>query len=85
MEGVWVRGRHTKQGLLEFEIIEQATQGDIDAIRYILDFFNAYISKLATRRLYDELGICQVVVDHDLKSRIESKLISKILEFKLEY
>ncbi|AQY51522.1 conjugative transposon protein [Listeria weihenstephanensis FSL R9-0317] len=71
--------------LLEYEIIEQATQGDIFAVRYVLEYFGSYISKLATRKLYDEFGVCQVVVDHDLKSRIESRLISKIFEFNLEY
>ncbi|MBC2080288.1 helix-turn-helix domain-containing protein [Listeria booriae] len=80
-----MREKLIKQSLLDYEVIEQATQGDIFAIRYVLDFFSSYTNKLATRKLYDEFGICQHVVDHELKSRIESRLVSKIFEFNLEY
>ncbi|MBC1227604.1 helix-turn-helix domain-containing protein [Listeria booriae] len=69
--------------LLDYKIIEKAQLGDADALRSVLDFFSSYINKLSTKMLYDENGIKYSAIDSELKSRLEAKLISKILAFKL--
>lgn len=43
-------------GLLPYEIIKNATQGDVDAIDEILKHYEGYIDILSKRRMYDEYG-----------------------------
>lgn len=69
--------------LLPLEIIEAATHGDIAAINSVLAHFEGYIAKLATRTLYDEQGSSYQYLDPELQRRLETKLIVRILRFKL--
>ena len=41
-----------------------------------------YIAKLSTRTMYDEAGNPHLCVDEELRRRLETKLITKILTFK---
>lgn len=68
--------------LLPFVLIEVATAGNVNAINAVLKHFERYIIALATRELYDENGNAHLCVDEELKRMLETKLITKILEFK---
>ncbi|EAH3791905.1 helix-turn-helix domain-containing protein [Listeria welshimeri] len=67
--------------LIPYEVIVAASEGDIEAIRLVLDHFTGYIITLSTRVLFDEFGTPHVCVDEDLRHRIEAKLVSKLLLF----
>lgn len=69
--------------LLPYETIEAATRGDITAINSVLAHFEGYIATLATRTLYDEHGCPCQYLDPELKRRLETKLIVRVLKFKL--
>lgn len=69
--------------LLPFEVIEAAVNGDITAINSVLAHFEGYIATLATRKLYDEYGCSHRYLDPELKRRLETKLIVRILEFTI--
>ena len=69
--------------LLPFHIIEAATMGDVEAINVVLKHYESYIKRLSTRKLYDEFGQLHYCVDETLRRRLETKLITKILKFKL--
>ena len=69
--------------LLPFETIEAAVSGDIIAINSVLTHFEGYITTLATRTLYDEHGCPCHYLDPELKRRLETKLIVRILKFKI--
>ena len=69
--------------LLPFETIEAATRGDITAINSVLAHFEGYIATLATRTLYDEHGCSCQYLDPELKRRLETKLIVRVLNFKI--
>lgn len=69
--------------LLPVRIIQAATCGDVEAINYILKHYEGYIAKLATRKFYDEYGQSYYGVDITLKRRLETKLITKILDFEV--
>lgn len=69
--------------LLPYETIEAATHGDIAAINSVLAHFEGYIATLATRTLYDEHGCPYQYLDPELKRRLETKLIVRILKFKI--
>lgn len=69
--------------LLPFETIEAATRGDIAAINSVLAHFEGYIAKLAMRTLYDEHGCPYQYLDPELKRRLETKLIVRVLKFKI--
>lgn len=69
--------------LLPYETIEAATRGDITAINSVLAHFEGYIATLATRTLYDEHGCPYQYLDPELKRRLETKLIVRVLRFKI--
>jgi len=67
--------------LLPFRIIETAASGDVDAINKVLKHYEGYIIALSTRRLYDEDGNTHYFVDEEVRRTLETKLITKILQF----
>ena len=44
----------------------------------------AYIAKLSMRQYTDENGNARMLVDEELRRRIETKLITKILLFRVD-
>lgn len=66
-----------------FAVIVAATNGDEAAIQEILDFFDGYISKLSLRKLYDEYGNVYMVVDSELKDRIQAAVMDMIANFEI--
>ncbi len=72
-----------KTRLLPYDTIVAATKGDVDAINTVLKHFESYIIVLSTRRLSDEYGNTVLYVDDDLRRRLETKLITKVLAFDI--
>ena len=72
-----------EKNLLPFQIIKAAAEGDIAAISTVLKHYEGYIIRLSTRKLYDEDGQLHYCVDETLRRRLETKLITKVLEFKV--
>ncbi len=70
--------------LLPYTTIEAAASGDVDAINAVLKHYERYIAALATRTLYDENGTPHLCVDEEMKRRLETKLITKILNFDVQ-
>lgn len=75
--------RSEKKNLLSFHIIKAASEGDVGAINAILKHYEGYIIYLSTRRVYDGLGLLHYCVDETLQKRLETKLITKILDFEI--
>lgn len=73
-----------RANLLPFQIIKAASEGNIEAINTVLKHYEGYIAKLSTRRLYDEYGQPHYCVDEDLRRRLETKLITKVLSFRIQ-
>ena len=69
--------------LLPFHIIQAASAGDVEAINVVLKHYEGYIISLSTRKMYDEYGQTHYCVDESLRRRLETKLITKILSFKI--
>lgn len=69
--------------LLEFETIQSAIEGDAEAINQILSYFQPFIQSECKREYRDEFGQLHYVTDEYMKRRMETKLIMKILDFKI--
>lgn len=69
--------------LPSFQMIKAASNGDIEAINTVLKHYEGYIATLSVRKLYDENGQAHYCVDETLRRRLETKLITKILDFKI--
>jgi hypothetical protein len=69
--------------LLPFPVIKKAVSGDAEAINAVLKHYEGYITKICTKRLYDENGAPHTFVDNDMRRLLETKLITKILDFKI--
>ena len=68
---------------IPFAVIVAATNGDEAAIQKILDFYDGYISKLSLRKLYDKYGNVYMVVDSELKGRIQAAVMDMIANFEI--
>ncbi len=68
---------------ISFPVIAAAVNGDVDAINAVLKRYEGYIARLSTRMLYDSDGNSYMVVDEEMRRRLETKLITKILKFKV--
>ena len=74
---------HTAASLLPYSTIEAAASGNVDAINAVLKHYERYIAALATRTLYDENGVPHLCLDEEKVCRMRTKLITKILDFKV--
>lgn len=75
--------RHQSTDLLAFPVIKAATTGNVDAINAVLKHYEGYIAALSVKKLYDENGDSHLCVDEEMRRRLETKLITKILSFKI--
>lgn len=69
--------------LLPLPVIEAAISGDVEAINTVLKHYVGYIARLSMRELYDEYGNPHLCVDEELRRRLETKLITKLLTFQV--
>ena len=69
--------------LLPLTVIEAAAGGDVEAINAVLKHYAGYIARLSMRELYDEYGNPHLCVDEELRRRLETKLITKLLTFRV--
>lgn len=66
---------------LDFSIIEQACNGDENAMQKVLKYYDSYISKLCIQPSYDLNGQAHMVVDQEMKGRLQTSLLTGILKF----
>jgi len=71
------------RALPSFEVIKAATTGDVCAINAVLRHYNGYILSLCSRPCVDIFGNKHMVVDPEMKRRLETKLITRILKFRV--
>ena len=67
----------------ELDFYESDAKNEEAAIQKILDFYDGYISKLSLRKLYDEYGNVYMVVDSELKGRIQAAVMDMIANFEI--
>lgn len=67
--------------LLPFSTIESAASGNVDAINTVLSHYSRYIAALSTRTLYDENGQPHLCIDDEMRRRLETKLITRVIGF----
>lgn len=69
--------------LLPLPIIEAASKGDTEAMNVVLNHYEGYIIKLCRRKYYDDYGNTKIMLDDAMRRRLETKLITKIVSFKI--
>ncbi|MEJ8778408.1 helix-turn-helix domain-containing protein [Pseudogracilibacillus sp. ICA-222130] len=74
----------TKYPMIPFSLIVKATDGDTEAINYIVKHYKGYLSKRSLRLMKDEYGNSHMIVDETLRGRLETRLITKILAFEIK-
>ena len=73
--------KKTESTLLPYSTIEAAASGNVDAINAVLAHYERYIAALSTRTLYDENGLPHLCIDAEMRRRLETKLITRIISF----
>ena len=71
---------YPEKALVPYPVILAATKGDPDAMKIVLQHFSGYIA----RQLYDERGNVYFGVDHDIRERLQAKLMMAVLTFRTE-
>ena len=69
--------------LVPYPVIVLAVSGNMKAIEMVLKHFEHYIIKMSVRQFYDIKGNIYYHIDEEIRHIIESKLIMKILDFKI--
>lgn len=75
---------YPENALVPYPVIVAATKGDPDAMKIVLQHFSGYIARLSMRKLYDERGNVYFGVDHDIRERLQAKLMMAVLTFRTE-
>ena len=73
----------TRADLLPYPVIAAAVRGESDAVNTVIHHYSGYIAALSTRTSYDAFGSPHSQVDEELCRRLETKLITAILDFDL--
>ena len=73
---------HEKR-LLDFEIIQQATLGDENALQKVVAHYNGYIRILSTRTYIGDDGRKHCVVDEEIRGRLQGKLMKAVMQFDI--
>ena len=73
---------HEKR-LLVFEIIQQATLGDENALHKVAAHYNGYIRTLSTRAYIGDDGRKHCVVDEEILGRLQGKLMKAVMQFDI--
>ena len=60
-------------------VIEKAKSADVESIVTVLDYFKNYITELSTKTLKDDYGNQYIYVDNDMRARLETILIARII------
>jgi hypothetical protein len=68
--------------LLSHAVIIAAVRGEEPAIGQVLTYYEGYITRLASKELYDRHGNLYICVDYELKMELQNKLIAGILKFR---
>ncbi|MGF2054728.1 helix-turn-helix domain-containing protein [Vagococcus fluvialis] len=69
--------------LVPYDLIEKALDGDPEVISQITAHYRPYFSRMALRLTKNEFGETRAVVDEILQGRLEIKLLTTILNFKI--
>ena len=72
-----------RHDLLPYDIIQAATKGDPEAISIVLQHYEGYIARLSLRPIQDSHGRTRLYVDEAMRRRLEIKLITSILAFRV--
>lgn len=73
---------HDERGLLPFPVIIAATKGDPDAMKIVLQNYDAQIAALSVRKYRDERGNTYFGIDEDIRDRLRSRLMRAVLDFQ---
>lgn len=70
-----------KKPHVKYHIIEQASNGDEEALQAILKHYEAYTAKLSARPVYGLDGKVHMVLDEEMRGRLQSMLLGAITKF----
>lgn len=72
-----------KKQALPISVIIAASNGDVNAMRMVLNHYEGYMKSLSKRVIYDMYGNSYVYVDEDIHQRLQMKLLEAVLTFEI--
>ena len=65
--------------LIPYATILAAKKGDPDAMKMILDHYDKLVNFYSQRTLFDEYGNTYIIVDPEIKERINAKIMYRVV------
>lgn len=78
-----VNAPYRKDDLLSYPVIAVAVHGEPDAVAQVIRHYSGYIAVLSMRMVCDAQSFRRGQIDHALRRRLECKLTTAILQFRL--
>lgn len=72
-----------KKQKLPVSIIIAASNGEVNAMKQVLNYYEGYIKSLSKRVFYDIYGNPYIGVDEDIRQKLHIKLLEAILTFEI--
>ena len=72
-----------KKQMLPVSVIIAASNGEVNAMKQVLNHYEGYIKFLSKRVFYDVYGNAYIYVDEDIRQRLQMKLVEAILTFEI--
>ena len=72
-----------KKQMLPVSVIIAASNGEVNAMKQVLNHYEGYIKFLSKRVFYDVYGNAHIYVDEDIRQRLQMKLVEAILTFEI--
>ena len=69
---------------LPYEVISAAVCGDPEAMTIVQDHYKGYITELSTSVKYDCYGFRHSCLNENLRRRLEGKLVTVTMKFRLD-
>ena len=71
-----------KKQALPISVIIAASNGDVNAMKQVLNHYDGYMKTLSKRVISDMHGNSYIYVDEDIHQRLQMKLLEAVLTFK---
>lgn len=72
-----------RYSMVKLPLIISAKEGNIEAINKIVRHYSGHITRLSLRPMIDESGRKHLIIDNELRQRLEIKLRNKIIKFEI--
>jgi hypothetical protein len=73
-----MKRKSVKMDSIPYNIIVDATAGDVDALHFVLRVCDSYMEEVSTRKVFDGYGVRKLSYHSELKGILINKVINSV-------